>query len=81
MVTRIEQTPGVRPLLVQMSLPDPRLRTLFEEHVFDAVIHLAGLKSTPESVQHPANYYYNNVGGNALLMDVIRDHPIQLIFS
>ena len=80
-VTRIEQITGVRPLLVQMSLPDPPAANFVEEHVFDAVIHLAGLKSAPESVQHPATYYYNNVGGSALLMDVIRDHPTQLIFS
>ncbi len=40
----------------------------------DAVLHFAASISVPESVAHPLDYYANNVGASAVLIDVARAH-------
>ena len=48
----------------------------FCDHVFssekiDAVIHFAGLKSVPQSIKEPLNYYDNNIAGTVCLCRVM----------
>ena len=37
------------------------LDPLFQEHKFDAIIHMAGFKSVSESIMSPLDYYENNL--------------------
>ena len=39
------------------------LSKVFDENIFDAVIHFAGLKAVGESVAKPLEYYHNNMTG------------------
>lgn len=49
---------------------------------FDAVMHFAGLKAVGESVEKPALYRDNNVGGSAVLLDAMARHGVRrLVFS
>lgn len=58
------------------------LETVFSEHLFDAVIHFAGLKAVGESVAKPLEYYENNMSGTFVLLDVMRKHGCKnIIFS
>jgi UDP-glucose 4-epimerase len=60
----------------------PAINLVFAEFRPDAVIHLAGLKSVPESLADPAGYYRVNVGGAAGLLEAMERHDCrQLIFS
>jgi FlaA1/EpsC-like NDP-sugar epimerase len=62
-VDRLSQIAG-RPLIAMRG--DVRdvglLKSLFETHVIDAVIHFAAKKSVAESVADPISYLANNVG-------------------
>ena len=65
---RIEKITGIRPQLYDCDIFDEaQLRTVFEQHNFDSVIHFAGLKAVGESVEQPLRYYQNNVYGSCLL--------------
>lgn len=58
------------------------LEKVFTTHDFDAVIHLAGLKSVGESVAKPLWYYRNNIGSTLSLLEVMQDHDIKkFVFS
>jgi UDP-glucose 4-epimerase len=58
------------------------LLKIFESHKFNAVIHLAALKSVAESILKPKEYYQNNVGGTLSLLEVMRSFDLKnLIFS
>ena len=58
------------------------LAGVFKKHSIDAVIHLAGFKSIPDSISQPMRYYRNNVGGMTRLLEImeIERCPI-LVFS
>lgn len=59
-----------------------KLRQLFKEHEFNAVIHFAGLKSVSDSVANPKLYYENNVTGSRNLIECIKKQRIKkVIFS
>lgn len=54
----------------------------FAEFQPDAVVHLAGLKSVPDSLRKPALYYRRNVGGAATVLEVMEAHGCRrIIFS
>jgi UDP-glucose 4-epimerase len=54
---------------------------LAERH-YDAVMHLAAKSLVAESVEHPAQYWHNNVGGTLALLDAMRAHGVpRLVFS
>ncbi len=56
----------------QMDITDkPKLHKLFLEYKITSVIHTAGLKSVPESILNPLDYYYNNVYGTMCLLEVM----------
>ena len=58
------------------------LTALFKEIPFDAVVHFAGLKAVGESVEKPALYHENNVGGSAVLLEVMEKHGVKrMVFS
>ena len=58
------------------------LERVFEENNITEVIHFAGLKAVGESVSKPLEYYYNNVTGTLILLQVMREHNCKnIIFS
>lgn len=58
------------------------LTRVFDDNIFDAVIHFAGLKAVGESVSKPLEYYHNNMTGTFILLDVMRQHQCKnIIFS
>ena len=59
-----------------------RLAALIAGRDIDSVIHLAGLKAVGESIEFPARYHDNNVGGTAALLRVLAATPIrEFVFS
>lgn len=58
------------------------VHSLFAAHRPSAVIHFAGLKAVGESTEQPLRYWQNNVGGTAVLLDVMNDAGVRnLVFS
>ena len=58
------------------------LSTIFDNHQFDGVIHLAGLKAVGESVQFPLKYYNNNIVSTLVLCEVMNQYNCKkLVFS
>ncbi len=58
------------------------LEQLFTNYTFTAVIHFGAYTVVSESVQHPLNYYDNNVSKTITLLDVMVKHNIlSFIFS
>ncbi|MBS0620170.1 MAG: UDP-glucose 4-epimerase GalE [Verrucomicrobia bacterium] len=59
-----------------------RLEEVIDKYHPIAVIHLAALKAVGESVSDPAKYYFGNVAGSLILIDVMRKKGIdKMIFS
>ncbi len=55
---------------------------IFEENKIDAVIHFAGSKSVPESVEKPLLYYHNNILSTINLLEVMKQQKVKkLVFS
>lgn len=55
---------------------------VFQGHDIQTVIHFAALKSVPDSIKQPLNYYQNNIDGLRSLLTVVKKHQIQsFIFS
>lgn len=58
------------------------VRKIFTEHSIDAVIHFAGLKSVPESVQKPLEYYENNLVCTLVLCQAMQEAGCKkIVFS
>lgn len=58
----IEKITGKRPNFYKQDLlEEEKLRDLFRERNYEAVIHFAGLKAVGESVEKPLEYYENNL--------------------
>ncbi len=58
------------------------LAGLASQAPFDVAVHFAAYKSVRESVDNPALYYANNVGGTATLLSVMRKLSVhRLVFS
>lgn len=70
MINRIQEITGVRPEFTELDLCNlDGLNSFFEKHkVFSGVIHFAALKSVGDSVNHPLEYYNNNVLGMVNLL-------------
>jgi len=59
-----------------------KLEHIFAEHTFDAVVHFAGLKSVSESVNHPIEYYDNNINSTLVLIETMKKYAVKkLVFS
>lgn len=58
------------------------LNQVFEAHSFDAVIHFAGFKAVGESVMMPLKYYWNNIAGTLVLLELMDAHGVRnIVFS
>ena len=80
---RVEMLTGRKIPFYQGDVRDEALlRRIFEENTIDCVIHFAGLKSVPESVRKPWQYYDNNLNSTLVLTKVMADVGVKnLIFS
>jgi UDP-glucose 4-epimerase len=80
---RIAAIAGRAPAFVKADIRDREaLRHIFAEYRPEAVVHFAGLKAVGESVAKPLIYYQNNVGGTAVLCDVMAEVGVKnLVFS
>jgi len=55
---------------------------IFDNHKFDAVIHLAAISTVERSITDPLPYYQTNVGGAAALVEACRWHGVnKIVFS
>jgi UDP-glucose 4-epimerase len=58
------------------------LSNTLKKYKIDTVIHFAGLKAVAESVENPAQYYVNNVGGSLSLIRAMQENAIKkIVFS
>lgn len=58
------------------------LDNLFSEYDIDAAMHFSAFAYVGESVEQPAEYYYNNVSQTLKLLTACRDHGVKhFIFS
>ena len=82
-VERIERITGRAPEFVCGDINDAAaVRSVFERHDIDCVIHLAGLKSVPESAAKPMEYYRCNVGGMLTLLEAMAAAGVRrIVFS
>ena len=63
-------------------LDTEKLINTFNKYRVDYVMHFAGLKSVPESNEHPINYYKNNICGSISLVEAMNTCNIKnLVFS
>lgn len=82
-VRRIEQISGKSVSFYKVDICDrPALVSVFEQNKIDAVINFAGLKAVGESVEKPIEYYYNNITGMLVLLDVMKEFGCKnIVFS
>ncbi|MBO4562944.1 MAG: UDP-glucose 4-epimerase GalE [Clostridia bacterium] len=80
---RIEELGGKKPVFYEIDVCEKeRLDELFNAEKIDAVIHFAGLKCVPESVEKPTEYYRNNLLSTINLLDVMAEHGVKyIVFS
>jgi UDP-glucose 4-epimerase len=80
---RLEKICGAEPAFYNVDLCDyDALLKVFDEHKFDAAVHIAGLKAVGESVQQPIRYYRNNLVSTLNLVDAMQAHGVhKLVFS
>ena len=70
------------PLVTGSVLDTDLVRATIRRYAVTGVIHLAGKKSVPESVEAPLHYYRENVeGAVALLEAMVSEGVSQLVFS
>ena len=80
----VDRVPGVPILEVDLASDDAPevVAAALREHTIDAVIHFAALKQVGESVERPARYYRQNVGGLAQLLGAMESAGVdRLVFS
>ncbi len=57
-------------------------RVFIENPDIDSCIHFAGLKAVGESVKMPLSYYYNNVTGAVVLLELMQKYNVKtIVFS
>lgn len=80
---RIKELTGKDFKFYQADIRDEEAMTkVFAENKIDAVIHFAGLKSVPQSIKEPLNYYDNNIAGTVCLCRVMDNAGCKkLVFS
>lgn len=82
-VKRVEEISQASIDFHKIDLTTPgALTPVFESGRFDAVIHLAGLKSVGESVVEPLLYYRTNLSSSWNLCETMQQHGVlKLLFS
>jgi UDP-glucose 4-epimerase len=80
---RLEELAGTKMEFHAVDLRDrAALGGILAARPFDAVVHFAGLKAVGESVEKPALYHDNNVGGTVnLLQAMLRAGVKRIVFS
>jgi UDP-glucose 4-epimerase len=69
-IDAITEVAGRRPVCIEADIRDRRrIREALAQSGCDCVLHLAALKSVPESISHPERYEDVNVGGTAILVE------------
>ncbi|MCC5908048.1 MAG: UDP-glucose 4-epimerase GalE [Balneolaceae bacterium] len=80
---RVQKLAGKKTDFHQIDLRDKeKLKSLFNQNRFEAVVHFAGLKAVGESMEKPLLYYSNNVYGTINLCEVMKDAGVyNIVFS
>lgn len=80
---RIAEITGKKPTFYKLDVIEyAKVSALFEAERPDAIIHFAGYKSVPESVEKPLKYYSNNVGTTLILCDMMQRYGTRhIVFS
>ena len=80
---KIKELTGKTPIFYQANLINyGTIEKVFKDHVFDLVIHFAGLKSVSESVEKPLMYYQQNLTGTINLLRCMEEYIVKkIIFS
>lgn len=74
--------PGEVPLIVADVNDVPSMTAAMRQFDVTGVMHLAGVKSAPESVRRPMYYYRHNVGGVVAILEAMADVGVRrLVFS
>ncbi|MDO4759832.1 MAG: UDP-glucose 4-epimerase GalE [Candidatus Saccharibacteria bacterium] len=79
----VEKITGKKPELFKVDIRDKEaLEKIFSERRYGLVIHFAGLKAVPESIEKPLEYYENNISGTINLLECMKEHGVhKIIFS
>ncbi|MDR1600195.1 MAG: UDP-glucose 4-epimerase GalE [Oscillospiraceae bacterium] len=82
-IDAIETITGKRPALVKGDLRDAAaVRSCFDQHPIDAVIHFAALKAVGESTAKPIEYYEHNILCTTTLIKEARSRGMKrLVYS
>ena len=82
-LTKLTQITNTNIPFVEGDVRDtPLISSTLTKHNIDAVVHFAGLKAVGESVQDPARYFDNNVGGSLSLIQAMQENAIKrIVFS
>lgn len=82
-VRRVEELSGRSVVTITSDLADLESSSLALANVdFDAVIHLAGLKSIGESVSDPSSYYRTNIVSTLNILDIMATKDVRrFVFS
>ncbi len=83
-ISNLKSITGKVPIFEEVDICDTvGLQKVFQQHSpIDAVIHLAALKSVPESIYKPLSYYENNVVGTENLLHVMQEYECHfMVFS
>lgn len=80
---RVEVLTGKNVQFIQMDVRAKALPfALIPFGDIHAIIHLAGLKSVPESIQNPTKYYQNNLDGTLAVLGIAAVYGVRkLVFS
>lgn len=77
---RVEKITGKPVTFYKTDILDREgLEKIFAKESIECCIHFAGLKAVGESVAKPWEYYYNNISGTLILLDVMRRHNVKNI--
>lgn len=79
----ITEITGIKPDFHQIDLRvKDDVKTFFDNHKVDGIIHFAAFKAVGESMGKPLDYYENNLGTLVYLLQEIRDRNLDnFIFS
>lgn len=82
-VRLLHEITGQRMIFIRGDIRDTNLLAeTLRTHGIEAVLHFAGLKSLPESLEKPTEYYSNNVQGTLALVQAMQAANVKtLVFS
>ncbi|MFH1174640.1 MAG: NAD-dependent epimerase/dehydratase family protein [archaeon] len=57
------------------------MKTVFEQHVFDRICHLAAQAGVRYSIEQPLIYEHANVRGMLVILEMARKHNVSLVYA